>query len=72
MANRNHKAAVDNGTLASTNNPTTTLPSSRSSQSREKNDDLIGTLSDAYENRRARQVGEWEKLYGENVYRAGA
>jgi len=25
-------------------------------------DDLIGTLSDAYENKRARQVLEWEKL----------
>jgi hypothetical protein len=35
----------------------------------EKNDDLIMSLSDAYENRRARQVGEWERLYGRNVYR---
>lgn len=25
-------------------------------------DDLIGSLSEAYENRRARQVVEWEKL----------
>ena len=71
MANRNHRAAFDHGT-ANTNTPTTRLPSSRVSQAREKNDDLIVTLSDAYENRRARQVGEWEKLYGENVYRAGA
>ena len=45
------------------------LPSTKP-QSAEKNDDLILTLSDAYENRRARQVGEWEKLYGQNVYRA--
>ncbi|HUR99549.1 MAG TPA: hypothetical protein VMZ26_15900 [Pyrinomonadaceae bacterium] len=36
----------------------------------EKNDELIVSLSDAYENRRARQVGEWERLYGQNVYRA--
>lgn len=71
MANRNHRAAVDHGT-ANTNTPTTPLPSSKSTQSREKNDDLIVTLSDAYENRRAQQVGEWEKLYGQNVYRAGA
>ena len=71
MANRNHKAAVDHGT-ANANNPTTTLPSSKVSQSKEKNDELIVTLSDAYENRRAQQVGEWEKLYGQNVYRAGA
>ena len=39
-------------------------------RSAEKNDDLILSLSDAYENRRARQVGEWERLYGQNVYRA--
>ena len=72
MANRNHKAAVEHGT-ATTSTPTqNTLPSSRVSHAREKNDDLIGTLSDAYENQRARQVGEWEKLYGQNVYRAGA
>ncbi len=38
----------------------------------EKTDDVIVTLSDAYENQRARQVGEWEKLYGKNVYRAGS
>ena len=71
MANRNQKAAVDHGT-ASTNTQTTPLPSSKVSSSKDKNDDLIVTLSDAYENQRARQVGEWEKLYGENVYRAGA
>ena len=71
MANRNQKAAVDHGT-ASTNTQTAPLPSSKVSSSKDKNDDLIVTLSDAYENQRARQVGEWEKLYGENVYRAGA
>ncbi|MFN6962880.1 MAG: hypothetical protein ACK4S4_03850 [Pyrinomonadaceae bacterium] len=31
------------------------------------NDDLIASLSDAYENRRARQVVEWERLYRQNV-----
>lgn len=46
-------------------------PSLSSSKARttEKSDELIVTLSDAYENRRARQVGEWERLYGHNVYR---
>ena len=44
--------------------------SSNKPRSAEKNDDLIVSLSDAYENRRARQVGEWEKLYGQNLYRA--
>ena len=48
----------------------TNFLSSRRPPTTEKNDDLIVTLSDAYENRRARQVGEWERLYGQNVYRA--
>lgn len=30
-------------------------------------DDLIASLSNAYENRRARQVVEWERLYKQNV-----
>jgi len=33
-------------------------------------DDLIGTLADAYENQRARQVVEWERLRRQNVQRA--
>lgn len=39
------------------------LLSSRKLQSKENplNDELIGSLSDAYENKRARQVTEWEK-----------
>ena len=31
------------------------------------NDDLIASLSNAYENRRAQQVVEWERLYWRNV-----
>ncbi len=34
------------------------------------NDDLIGSLSDAYENKRARTVVEWEKLRRQNLQRA--
>ncbi len=33
-------------------------------------DDLIVTLSDAHENRRARQVVEWQSLQASNVQRA--
>lgn len=33
-------------------------------------DDLIVSLSDAYENKRARQVIEWEKNRRQNLYRA--
>ena len=34
------------------------------------NDDLIVSLSDAYENKRARQVFEWERVRRQNVQRA--
>ncbi len=33
-------------------------------------DDLIVTLSDAHENRRARQVTEWERVQPMNIQRA--
>ncbi len=33
-------------------------------------DDVIVSLSDAYENKRARQVFEWEKVRRQNVQRA--
>ncbi len=33
-------------------------------------DDLIVSLSDTYENKRARQVFEWEKVRRQNVQRA--
>ena len=46
------------------------LLSSARSQSTDRPDDLIVSLAERYENRRARQVGEWERLYGQNVYRA--
>ena len=55
MANRNHKAAIEHA--ANANTPNAAHPSSKLSQSRDKNDELIVTLSDAYENRRAQQVG---------------
>ena len=34
------------------------------------NDDFIVSLSDAHENKRARQVFEWEKVRRQNVQRA--
>ena len=34
------------------------------------NDDFIVSLSDAYENKRARQVFEWEKVRRQNMQRA--
>lgn len=48
------------------------LLSSRKTKSKNNStsDDLIVSLSDAYENKRARQVFEWEKARRQNVQRA--
>jgi len=48
------------------------LLSTRISKSKDNqlNDDLIISLSDAYENKRARQVFEWERVRRQNVQRA--
>ena len=51
------------------NAPQPLLSSSKSRSTDHSSDDLIGSLAERYENRRARQVGEWERLYGQNVYR---
>ncbi|MCY7376057.1 MAG: hypothetical protein LH472_08815 [Pyrinomonadaceae bacterium] len=46
--------------------------SSRHSKPKENstNDDLIVSLSDAYENKRARQVFEWERTRRQNAQRS--
>jgi len=41
----------------------------RKSKETKPNDDLIVSLADAYENRRARQVVEWEKARRQNAQR---
>jgi hypothetical protein len=48
------------------------LLSQPKSQSKEnpKTDELIVSLSDAYENKRARQVFEWERVRRQNIKRA--
>ncbi len=48
------------------------LLSTRISKQRENpsSDDLIVSLADAHENKRARQVVEWEKVRRQNVQRA--
>ncbi|HXH70999.1 MAG TPA: hypothetical protein VNI60_11775 [Pyrinomonadaceae bacterium] len=47
------------------------LLSTRISKTKENysNDDLIVSLADAYENQRARQVVEWEKIRRQNAQR---
>ena len=69
MANRIRKTAAGEARNESSINVPHPLLSSSKTRSPEKTDDVIISLSDAYENRRARQVGEWERLYGQNVYR---
>lgn len=44
--------------------------SARTNKKERPSDDLIVTLSDAHENRRARQVQEWESVQPLNVQRA--
>ena len=65
--NRDNTAG-DIRTDSKRNTPQPLLSSSKS-RSTDNNDDLIRSLAEQYENRRARQVGEWERLYGQNVYR---
>ena len=70
MANRTRtNTAGDMAYKADQPNPPRIL-SSPNPKSSEKSDDLIGSLAEQYENQRARQVGEWERLYSHNVYRA--
>lgn len=70
MANRTRitKTGVAGKQSNTSNQPT--LLSAPNPRSNEKTEDVIVSLSDAYENRRARQVGEWERLYSDNIYRA--
>ena len=46
------------------------LLSNRKSKDNFSNDDLIGSLADAYENKRAQQVAEWDRLGRQNLYQA--
>ena len=70
MVERIRKNAAAGASQTEETSNTSRLLSSNRSQSIDKHDDLIYTLAERYENRRARQVGEWERLYGQSVYRA--
>ena len=69
MVNRIRSNASGNAGQKNDANNSAKLLTSPRSQSTERQDDLIVSLAERYENRRARQVGEWERLYGQNVYR---
>ena len=44
------------------------LLSNRKSKDNFSNDDLVGSLAEAYENKRAQQVAEWDRLGRQNLY----
>lgn len=75
QANKTIASQIDklneNETLAVVNYISQLLSKRISKQQKDSfyNDDLIGSLADAYENKRARQVVEWEKLRRQNVQR---
>ena len=69
MATTNRDNSAGNIRNESNRNTPQPLLSSSKSRSADNTDDIIGSLAEQYENRRARQVGEWERLYGQNVYR---
>ena len=60
MVNRTDKIAAREQRTNSTDNASASLSNSR--KDKPQNDDLILSLSDAYENKRAQQVGEWQSL----------
>ena len=76
LLNKNTVGEIDklneNETLAVLNYISELL-SARLSKSKDNNvinDDLIVSLQDAYENKRARQVFEWERVRRQNYRRA--
>lgn len=69
----NNKSEIDNKTEISNNvNYISQLLSNHYSKQfdAQSNDDLILALSDKHENRRARQVFEWEKIRRQNAQQA--
>jgi hypothetical protein len=71
MVNRKNTAvARDADKLHEQETSTQLLSALQSShKDRTQNDDLIGSLANAYENQRARQVSEWERVGFQNMYR---
>jgi hypothetical protein len=67
MVNRNatqparNTDSLSNNTSLNASDLSSSLPSRKFSAENPVNDDLIRSLSDAYENQRARQVFEWER-----------
>lgn len=71
MVNRKNTNVARDTRRSSENETSTQLLSTRQPSQRERtmNDDLIGSLANAYENKRARQVSEWERVGFQSIYR---
>lgn len=71
MVNRKNTNVARDARRSSENETSTQLLSTRQPSQRERsmNDDLIGSLANAHENKRARQVSEWERVGFQNIYR---
>jgi hypothetical protein len=71
MVNRKNTNVARDIDRVNENESSTQLLSTRQPSLRERttNDDLIGSLANAYENKRARQVSEWERVGFQNIYR---
>ena len=72
MVNRKNTNVARDTRRINENETSTQLLSTRQPSQRERssNEDLIGSLANAYENKRARQVSEWERVGFQNIYRA--
>ena len=74
MVNPTHRNTTGvtsrNAATALDRNPDT-LSSPRISINTSTIDDVIGSLANAYENKRARQVIEWERLWRQNLSEKG-
>jgi len=71
MVNRKNTNIARSADSRHENETSTQLLSTRQSSQRERttNDDLIGSLANAHENKRARQVSEWERVGFQSIYR---
>lgn len=71
MVNRKNTNVARDTRRISEHETSTQLLSTRQPSQRERtmNDDLIGSLANAYENMRARQVSEWERVGFQSIYR---
>jgi hypothetical protein len=72
MVNRKNTTIARDADKRHEHESSTQLLSALSSPKRERSisDDLIGSLAGAYENERARQVSEWERVGFQSIYRA--